>query len=84
MQFVPMIGSPPRQPKFGVRPPGMLAHRWISRQSARTNARTWTDEITADSPMVTACYEAHLCMESMLAAFAELRGDDAEGASARG
>ena len=28
------------------------------------------------SPMYTACYEAHLRMAQMLAAFAEFRGDD--------
>jgi len=38
------------------------------------------DDIAGDSPMITACYEAHLSMEKMLAAFAELRGDDAEEA----
>jgi hypothetical protein len=27
--------------------------------------------------MIAACYEGHLSMEKMLAAFAELRGDDA-------
>jgi len=35
------------------------------------------DGITDDSPMITAVYEAHLSMERMLAAFAELRGDHA-------
>ncbi len=40
----------------------------------------WSQEdgICGDSPMITACYEAHLAMKKMLAAFAELRGDDAE------
>jgi hypothetical protein len=28
--------------------------------------------------MITLCYEAHLAMKQMLAALAELRGDDAE------
>ena len=36
------------------------------------------DGITDDSPMITAVYEAHLVMEKMRAALAELRGDDAE------
>jgi hypothetical protein len=37
------------------------------------------DAVTAaDSPMIAACYEAYLCMEKMLEALAELRGDDAE------
>jgi hypothetical protein len=39
------------------------------------------ETMTADvSPMVTACYEAHLEMRKMLAALAELRGDDAHDA----
>ena len=32
---------------------------------------------TDDSLMITACYEAHLSMQQMLAVFAEMRGDDA-------
>ena len=32
------------------------------------------------SPMVTACYEAHLDMRKMLAVLAELRGDDPQDA----
>jgi hypothetical protein len=35
------------------------------------------DGIAGDSPMIAACYEAHLSMEKMLAVLAELRGDDA-------
>jgi hypothetical protein len=35
------------------------------------------DGIADDSPMIAACYEGHLSMQKMLAAFAELRGDDA-------
>ncbi|MGO9995549.1 MAG: hypothetical protein ACLPTF_23975 [Steroidobacteraceae bacterium] len=38
------------------------------------------DAESDDSPMITAVYEAHLSMEKMLAALAELRMDDAEGA----
>jgi hypothetical protein len=38
------------------------------------------DGIADNFPMITACYEAHLSMEKMLAAFAALRGDDAEDA----
>jgi hypothetical protein len=34
------------------------------------------DGIVEDSPVINICYEAHLSMEKMLAAFAELRGDD--------
>ena len=36
------------------------------------------DGNTDDSPMITAVYETHLSMEKLLAALAELRGDDAE------
>jgi len=35
------------------------------------------DGIAEDSAMITAVYEAHLSKEKMLAALAELRGDDA-------
>lgn len=39
------------------------------------------ESMTVDaSPMVTACYEAHLDMRKMLAVLAELRGDDAQDA----
>jgi hypothetical protein len=34
--------------------------------------------IVDDSPMIAMCYEAHLSMQKMLAAFAELRGDDVQ------
>ncbi len=29
-----------------------------------------------ESPMITALYEAHLCMEEMRSVFADLRGDE--------
>ena len=34
--------------------------------------------------MITACYEAYLSMEKMLAAFAQLRGDDVEDSMGAG
>ena len=49
-------------------------------QSVRSELLSQDDGITDDSPMITAVYEAHLSMEKMLAAFAELRGDEAEDA----
>ena len=71
---------PPRNAKFGMRRPGTLAPRPFKRQSLRSQLLLQEDGIAGDSPMITACYEAHLCMEKMLAVFAELRGDDAEDA----
>jgi hypothetical protein len=32
-----------------------------------------------DSPMIAAVYESHLCMEKMVSAFAEIRGDEPPG-----
>jgi hypothetical protein len=84
-RFHPMRPSqidppPPRNAKFGMRRPGTLAQRPFKRQSLRSELLLQEDGIAGDSPMITACYEAHLSMEKMLAVFAELRGDDAEDA----
>ena len=81
-RFHPMrptqIDAPPsRSAKFGIRRPATPAPRAIKRQSLRSELLSQQDEIVGDSPMIAACYEAHLSMEKMLAAFAELRGDDA-------
>jgi hypothetical protein len=71
------IDAPPaRSAKFGARRPKSLLPRLIKRP-ARAERLSQDDGIAADSPMITACYEAHLSRENMLAAFAELRGDDA-------
>jgi hypothetical protein len=68
---------PPRNAKFVLRRPGALGPRPTKRQSLRSERRSQSDGIADDdSPMLAACYEGHLCMEKMLAAFAELRGDD--------
>jgi hypothetical protein len=66
----------PRSAKFGIRRPGTLGSR-LRRPSLRSELLTQEDGIAGDSPMIAACYETHLSMEKMLAAFAELRGDDA-------
>ena len=71
---------PPRNTKFVMRRPGTLGPRPIKRRSPRSELLSQEDGIDGDSPMITACYEAHLSMEKMLAVFADLRGDDAEDA----
>jgi hypothetical protein len=67
---------PPRNAKFVLRRPGTLVPRPTKRQSLRSEWPSQNDGIADDSPMIAACYEGHLSMEKMLAAFAELRGDD--------
>jgi len=49
-----------------------------SGQSLRSELLSQQDGFAEDSPMITACYEAYLSMEKMLATFAQLRGDDVE------
>jgi hypothetical protein len=71
---------PPRNAKSSMRLPGTLARRPIARQSLRLDLLSQNDGIAEDSAMIPAVYEAHLCMEKMLAVLAELRGDDAEHA----
>ncbi len=71
---------PPRSVRSAIRQPGTLARRPITRQSLRFEVLSQNDGIAEDSAMITAVYEAHLSMEKMLAALAELRGDDAEHA----
>jgi hypothetical protein len=72
------LEPPARSPKF------VLHHREILGQrphkSRCVHSELWSQEdgVSVDSPMITACYEAHLAMKKMLAAFAELRGDDVE------
>jgi len=68
---------PPHRAKF------VLHKREIHDQRPKggcVHSELWSQEdgVSGDSPMITACYEAHLAMKKMLAAFAELRGDDAE------
>ena len=53
------------------------ALRLIERPSQRTGTLLQNSEIADDSPMIAAIYEAHESLESMLAALAELREDEA-------
>jgi hypothetical protein len=63
--------------KFAIRRPGALGQRPFKK--TRCSAVPSQGDGTADdSIMITVCYEAHLSMQQMLAAFAEMRGDDAE------
>lgn len=65
-----------RLQKFAIHRSGTLAQSPIKR-SQRSEIPLQDDD--DDSLMVTACYEAHLSMQQMLAVFAEMRGDDADG-----
>jgi hypothetical protein len=65
------IETSPANARFGMR----FVHRAIKRFQ-RPERRLRDAWIVDDSPMITMCYEAHLSMQKMLAAFAELRGDD--------
>jgi len=68
---------PPRNAKSAIRQPGTFAPRPMERQSLRLESLSQNDGIAEDSAMITAVYEAYLSKEKMLAALAELRGDDA-------
>ena len=69
---------PARSAKFVLHKREIRGQRPL--QSRCVHSELWSQEdgVSGDSPMITACYEAHLAMKKMLAAFAELRGDDAE------
>ena len=73
---------PPQPPPHGAK--FVLRKREIAEQrpfkSRCVHPESWSQEdgVSGDSPMITLCYEAHLAMQKMLAAFAELRGDDVE------
>jgi hypothetical protein len=68
----------PGNQKFAIRRRATLAQRPI-KTSQRSEVLLQDNEIADDSIMITVCYEAHMSMQQMLAAFAEMRGDDAEG-----
>jgi hypothetical protein len=68
----------PGNQKFAIRRRGTLAQRPI-KTSRRSEVLLQDNEIADDSIMITVCYEAHISMQQMVAAFAEMRGDDAEG-----
>jgi hypothetical protein len=60
-----------------MRHAGTLAPRPDERQSPPLEGPSQNDGSADESAMITAVYEAHLSMEEMLAASAELRGDGA-------
>jgi hypothetical protein len=68
----------PGYEKFEICRRGNIARRLIKR-SQRSMVLLQDDGFADNSLVVTLCYEAHLSMQQMLAAFAEMRGDDAEG-----
>jgi len=75
------IDAPPSgDEKFEIRRRAILARRPINR-SQRSESLLHDEEIADESLVITLCYEAHLAMQQMLAVFAEMRGDDAEGPS---
>jgi len=74
------IDAPPLRARFAIRRPKTLQQCPFKRHSQRPELPLQEDGIADDSPMITACYEAYLSMEKMLAVFATLRGDDAEDA----
>jgi len=76
-----LINTPPsRNTKSAKCKTGTVTLRPIASQSLRLELLLQEDGIANDSPMITAVYEGYLCMEEMLTASAELRGDDAEDA----
>jgi hypothetical protein len=75
------IDAPPSgDEKFVIRRRALLARRPINR-SQRLESLLHDEEIADKSLVITLCYEAHLAMQQMLAVFADMRGDDAEGPS---
>jgi hypothetical protein len=77
MRHSQIQAPPPGNGKFVIRERGILVPRPI-KSCRRSEVQMRDDEITDDSPMITMFYEAHVSMQQMLAAFAEMRGDDAE------
>jgi hypothetical protein len=65
-----------------LHPPAAPARRSFKKLSSRSDGPSQQVVIADDSPMITACYQAHLDMTQMLWAFAELRGDAHEDAAA--
>jgi hypothetical protein len=58
----------------------LLAPHPIAARSVSIELRSQEDGLAdEDSPMIAAVYESHLCMEKMISAFAEIRGDGAPG-----
>jgi hypothetical protein len=78
MRYSQIEAPPPGNEKFAIRRRGTRVPRPIKR-SQRSEVQLQDHEIADDSLMITACYEAHMSMQQMLAVLAEMRGDDAEG-----
>lgn len=69
---------PPHNAKFVLHKREILGQRPFKSRCVHSELWSQQDGVSGDSPMITACYEAHLAMQKMLAAFAELRGEDVE------
>ena len=74
------IAPPSANEKFVIRRRVLLARRPINR-SQRSEFQLPDEEIADESLVINLCYEAHLAVQQMLAVFADMRGDDAEGPS---
>jgi hypothetical protein len=75
------IDAPPSgNEKLVIRRRALLAPRPINR-SQRPESLLYEEEIADESLVITLRHEAHLAMQQMLAVFADMRGDDAEGPS---
>jgi hypothetical protein len=75
------IDAPPSgNEKFVIRRRALLAPRPINR-SQRSECLLYDEGIADESLVITLRHEAHLAMQQMLAVFADMRGDDAEGPS---
>jgi hypothetical protein len=72
------LQPPPRGAKFVPHKREHLRQRPFKSPCVHSQFWSQEDGVSGDSPMITACYEAHLAMKKMLAAFAELRGDEVE------
>jgi hypothetical protein len=77
MRHFRIHAPPPGSKPFVLRRQGTLPQRPIKR-SQRSEVLSRDDGIVDDTLMITLCYEDHLSMQQMLAALAEMRGEDAE------
>ena len=80
--MLPFHGGAHR-PRDAVRPARIRALRPLEKR-LRPASQSQNDGIAEDSPMITAIYEAHLSLETMLATLAEVREDEAGHAGAGG
>jgi hypothetical protein len=70
------LQPPPRSARFVLHKRELLKQPSFKSRCVHPESWSQEDGVSGDSPMITACYEAHLAMQKMLDAFAELRGDD--------